>query len=183
MGGAAPILDHMKKQVLAALCFLLSTFCAPAVAQTFKWKFTIPAPVFPSNQSSYHSSAADVPGNFAFTLFSRNTETQTYVQRIFWLSKSGTLLHSVDIENATGDSVSILQVSSTQLVVSFQTQTVTVVRKYVRRGKVITETDTTFSGDDYLPTNIRPSLVNASGFFAISNEGDFSTSVTRYTYR
>lgn len=183
LGGGAPKTARMKSRIFAASCLLVAALSTPAAAQTFKWKFTIPDATFPCDQSMANSSGVDAAGNIAFTLISRNTDTDHYVQRLFWLNKAGIVLHAVDLTNANGVDVSILQVSGTQLIISFQTDSVNVVRKYVRHGKTVTEADTTFSLADSVPMNFGLSLTNATGFFAVANDGAFSKSVTRYTYR
>lgn len=122
--------------------FLLLCLLASASAQTFKWQQTAPVPVFTHDNASLSQMRGDTAGNCALGIEYRQLGSVAGLQ-IWWLTAAGKTLHSDLIPGDDLQQPQIISVSAAALLVQFfPASGGQVLRKYTRRGAVVTFKDT-----------------------------------------
>lgn len=163
---------------MKALIFLLLLTVA-ASAQTLKWTKSPDAPGFAHDEAAITHLRGDAAGTVAVGIQYNDNLTGPKGVQICWFSNLGKLIHSDIVQGTAFQDPRIISVSPTVLVVQFF-GTGTVLRKYSRRGAVVTFKDTPLPTSSFVHVDADSMVTDKLGFFVVSEN---SLSIQRYTVR
>lgn len=169
---------------MKTLLFLLA-LCGVASAQTLKWTHAAPVGAFPQDHASLTHLRGDAVGNCAYGVQYGNNNGPVGAH-VVWLSAAGKTIYA-DLITGTGlQQPRIISVSPTVLLVTFFGANGNVLRKYTRRGAIVTFKDTPLlAGESPAVDSQEITLTDKAGFFVIVSNaaiGDFM-GVKRYTVK
>lgn len=162
---------------------ILLALCITAHSQTLKWDHTSGAPGFAHDSKALSHLRGDAAGNVAFGVMYQSNINGAVGVQVCWMSAAGKILHSDIIPGDDFQDPRIISVSPACLIVQFSGASNYTLRKYVRRGTVVTFKDTSI-GNNFVAMDQAMEASDRTGFFVVKNgqNGQFS-GVQRYTVR
>lgn len=164
---------------------LLLALTIAASAQTLRWTHAAPVGAFPQDHASLTHLRGDAVGNCAYGVQYGNSNGPVGAH-VVWLSAAGKTINADLITGTAFQQPRIISVSATVLLVAFVTPTVDVLRKYTRRGAIVTFKDTPLLAGEYPAVDSQEiTTTDKAGFFVIVSNaaiGDFM-GVKRYTVK
>lgn len=163
--------------------FLLLAFTASASAQTLKWDHSSGAPGFAHDSRTLSHLRGDAAGNVAFGVSYQSNMNGPVGVQVCWISAAGKVLHSDIIQGADLQDPRIVSVSPAVLIVQFSGSAGTTLRKYTRRGAVVTSKDTPL-GNNFVTVDQALEVTDKLGFFVVkAAQNDQFLGVQRFTVR
>ena len=174
--------------IVLALLGLVQT----ALCQTVRWRFVIPPPMYQKDITQAALVANDGGGGTVFQITDYRhyppgagiSGLETVGSYLIWLSRTGTLLHTMNIENLEGSSPYPILLSPTVLQVQIVNSAGRAIRLHqaVRQGRGVTVTDFTPPADETFALGYTAiNTVDEFGYFTFKKTDQTTTEIVRYS--
>ena len=183
--------QYMKSRTILILLALFA-FAQTAFSQSVRWRFTLPTPTYQKDVTHASIVANDGSGGAVFHVTdyrfyppeSGITGLQTVGNRIFWLHRTGTLLHTLTIEGAPVYPPSPILLTRSVLHIQLRNDTgaVTGFRRVAKTRNGVTVTDFAPPLDETVargPTSLN--TADTYGYFTFKKAGESVVQIVRYS--
>lgn len=172
---------------------IFSLCCAASVtAQTLQWSFSVPAPSYPRETTKVWLLACDGVGGAAFFASDSRahppesgiTGTETLGSRIFWISRTGRLIHTVETPGAPVYPPTVIKLTPFLMIVRYAESTptgqrTTHLQRFRHSGSRIISSEMILATDQLL-LEVPVPQTDALGFFLLRTAGESSIALERY---
>jgi hypothetical protein len=174
------------------LFFAVLGLAHTGLGQNVRWRFTIPAPTYQKDITQATLVANDGTGGAVFQITDYReyppeagiSGLETAGSYLIWLSRTGTLLYTMTIENLEGSSPYPTLLTPTVLQIHIVNSAGKVIRLHraVKKGQGVTVTNFTPPADETLaPDYPSISTLDQFGFFTFKKIGENTTEIVRYS--
>lgn len=181
----------MKAPSILILLAMLS-LAHTAFGQTVRWRFNLPTPQYQKDVTHATLVANDGSGGAVFLITdyrsyppeSGTSGLETAGSRLIWLSRSGALLHTMNIESLEGSSPYpiLLTPSVLQIQIPENTGAAVKVQRVVRKARGVTVTEfTPPAGETFALGSTPINLVDQFGYFTFKKADESVTAIVRYS--
>lgn len=180
----------MKLRSLLVLLALVA-FAQTAFSQSARWRFTIPNPAYQKDLTHASIMANDGSGGAVFLANdlrfyppgSGTTGLDSVGTRVFWLDRTGALLHTLTIEGAPVYSPSPTFLSRSILHLEFRNDAgvVTNIQRVARARKGVTVTNFAPPADETVVRGPTLNTADRYGYFTLKKTGESVVQIVRYS--